>query len=352
MNTINNMIQRAVSAFRTNQSPLSFGRGWGWVLGLLLLSSCENGDVSFPDYDYQTVYFARQTPVRTITLGDDVYPTELDNQHRFQIYATMGGVNSNKSDRTIQIKVDETLCNGLKFEDGSDVKPMPNNYYQLGSNTITIPSGSIQGCVDVQLTDAFFADPLSTKVTYVIPLRMVSAAEKILDGKDYILYAVKYKNKYHGCWLSKGTDVLTTNGQSETVTRQPEFWEQADLVYLTTDGLQQSRYQVSANVTVVSASGKNSVETKTCDLLLTFDAGDHVTITTDTPDCTATGSGQWAWQAAKKAWGNKDRDQLTLQYEVTYSYTSGGQTVTTTRQTTETLVMRDRQSKLEDFTVN
>ena len=315
----------------------------------MMLSSCKNGDIEFPDFDHQTVYFARQSPVRTITLGDDIYPTELDNQHRFQIYATMGGVNSNNTDRTIQVAVDETLCTGKTFADGSSVKPLPANYYSLSGNTIIIPSGSIQGCVDVQLNDDFFADPLSTKVTYVLPLKMVSASEQILSGKDYTLYAVKYKNKYHGCWLSKGVDVITENGQQTTYDRQPAYWEEADLVYLNTDGLRQSRYQVTTNVTVVNASGKSSIETKSCDLLLTFDSNDRVTVSTDTPNCTATGSGQWERQAAKRAWGDKDRDQLTLQYDVSFSYLSGGTTVTTTRQTKETLVMRDRQSKLEDF---
>lgn len=319
-----------------------------WVL----MSACENGDIEFPDYDYQTVYFARQTPVRTITLGDDeVASTELDNAHRCQIYATMGGVNTNKQDRTIQIAVDESLCSGLQFADGSQVTPMPTTYYSLSGSTITIAEGNIMGCVDVQLTDAFFADALSTKVTYVIPVKMLSASETILSGKDYVLYAVKYKNKYHGCWLSKGTDIITTGTESETVSRQPDYWEKADLVYLTTDGLLQSRYQISVNVNVTGSNGKTNVETKTCDLILTFDKNDHVTVTTDTPNCTATGSGQWKRQAATKAWGNKDRDQLTLQYQVDFSYESAGTTVTTIRQTTETLVMRDRQSKLEDFTV-
>ena len=318
---------------------------------LLLLTSCENGDVEFPDFDYQTVYFAQQTPVRTITLGDDVFSTELDNQHRFQIYATMGGVNTNKRDRTIQIAVDNALCTGLQFEVGSDVRPMPADYYQLSGNTITISAGEIMGCVDVQLTDAFFADPLSTQVAYVIPLRMVGASDSILSGKDYTLYAVKYKNKYHGCWLSQGTDVISTGGKDSTVTRQPEYIEDADLVYLTTRSLQQSVYQVQTHVTVVNAQGKSTVETKTCDLQLTFDADEHCTVSTTTEGCTATGSGVWQWQGAKNSWNQKDRDQLTLSYCVTYTYESAGTTATTTVKTDEVLVMRDRQSSFEVFTL-
>jgi len=42
MNTLSNMIQRIISIFRTIQAPLPLGRGWGWVLGLLLLASCQD----------------------------------------------------------------------------------------------------------------------------------------------------------------------------------------------------------------------------------------------------------------------------------------------------------------------
>ena len=70
-------------------------RIYAFICGICALSaftSCENKEVEFDDFDYQTVYFAKQTPIRTIVLGDNVYPTELDNQHQFEVYATVGGV--------------------------------------------------------------------------------------------------------------------------------------------------------------------------------------------------------------------------------------------------------------------
>jgi len=288
------------------------------ILAIVLLqaalaatTSCQNDDIEFGDFDYQAVYFASQSPVRTITLGEDVYSTDLDNEHRFQIYARLGGAESNKKDRTISIAVDETLVNGLLYDDGTPVKALPRSYYTLGSNTITIAKGQMTGCVDIQLTDDFFADPLATQLTYVLPVRMVSASDSILSGEaksgvtspnivdagdwdtqpmNYTLYGLKYKNKYHGCWLSKGTD-----------------------------------------------------------LLLTFDDDGRCTVGTDTEGCTASGSGQWTYHGATKAWNKKDRDQITLDYNITFSYLSGGESVTTTLQTSETLVMRDRQSKYETF---
>lgn len=341
------------------------------LCAFICLTSCKNDDIEFGDYDYQTVYFARQTPVRTITLGEDVYSTDLDNAHSFQVYAKVGGVESNKRDRILNIAVVDSLCKHLVFADGSAVTPLPSSYYTLGSNTITIPSGTVSGCVDVQLTDAFFADSASTGLKYVLPIQIVSATDSILSGTaangvtnpslvkttdwdvaplNYTLYGLKYKNKYHGCWLSKGVDVLSTNGVDSTITRMPDDWENADLVYLTTDALQQSRYSISTNVNTLGTNNKPTISTITCSLILKFDDNGTCTVSTDTEGCAVTGTGQWTYHGLKQAWGKKDRDELTLDYTVTYTYKYGDTVVTTTRKTTETLCMRDRQSKLEDFT--
>lgn len=49
----------------------------------MILTSCENNDISFPDYEGgSTVYFAYQSPVRTLVMGEDEYDTTLDNQHK------------------------------------------------------------------------------------------------------------------------------------------------------------------------------------------------------------------------------------------------------------------------------
>ena len=56
------------------------------VLTTGILTSCENGDWEFPDYEYSAVYFAYQSPVRTLCMGEDVYDTSLDNEHKCQIF--------------------------------------------------------------------------------------------------------------------------------------------------------------------------------------------------------------------------------------------------------------------------
>lgn len=67
-----------------------------------LMTSCHNGDNEFPDFDYQTVYFARPTAGRTIELGKEPEADVTDdNQHRFRVKAVMGGVYENNRDRKI-----------------------------------------------------------------------------------------------------------------------------------------------------------------------------------------------------------------------------------------------------------
>src|SRR5690606_32827517 len=185
----------------------------------VFLVSCKNQDWEFPDFDYQTVYFAHQYPVRTITLGEDIYDNSLDNEWKFQIMATTGGVYESGT-VNVDIAVVDSLANGLEFgNSGNEILAMPREYYTLASDQIVIPGGSVVGGVEVQLTSAFFADPLAIQNTYVIPVVMtnVSNADSILSGvpagtnpkrtnpgdwaiqpKDFVLYAVKYINPWHG----------------------------------------------------------------------------------------------------------------------------------------------------------
>lgn len=321
---------------------------------ILLLTSCKNGDADFDDFDYQTVYFATTQPVRTIILGDDVYPNDDDNEHQFQVYATLGGVHSNRKDRHLTIAVDNSLCDGLYFEGDTDnkVTPLPANYYELTTNDITIKKGDIIGGVTVKLTDAFFADSLATTTHYVLPLRITSADDSILSSMDHTHYAVKYINKYTGNWLSKSTSTIkytdATQTVDTTVTDQPQHWEKATVTSQASIGYQQVRYNI-ANMVNTTQTVRNKTEivpiTVNTSLILTFDDSDNCTITTDSPLQTVTGSGRWTRQGAEKAWGDKDRDLLELNYDITYR--NGDQTVTVHR--TEQLVMRDRGVSYEEF---
>lgn len=323
-------------------------------------TACKNGDWEFPDYEYTTVYFGSQTPIRTLCMGEDVNPTELDNKHQCEIVATVAGVYNNNHDVKISISVDESLCNGLTFDGEKPVLPMPSGYYTIGDE-ITIPKGRVIGGTLVQFTDAYFNDPKTTEVTYVIPVKMnniIAGADSILCGtpmegitsprwshssdwsiqpKNYVLYAVKYKNKYHSAYLRRGKDTFS-GAKTGTVVRHAAYVEKDEVhenSEFTTRGLQQLLWDL-----VVTDQNNENVHTQ---LLLTFNESDGTcTLTSENKDVTATGSGQFVPKGDKNSWGDKDRDVLYLDYTLEYD---GIMCVTQ-----DTLVVRDRGMKAEWFT--
>ncbi len=304
------------------------------------LTSCKNGNQEFPDYEGgTTVYFAYQQPVRTIVLGDDEYDTTLDKAHKCKILATFGG-SYNGTNGSVQVSVDPTLVQNLTFEDGTPVKAMPENYYQLQTTNWSF-NGTMNGGSEVQLTDAFFNDPDAVKNTYVIPLVISSQTGfgKILTGelkeggspvrtdesqwdvlpKDYVLYCVKYQNKYHGYWLTNGSTSIDDIEKAPARFIQTRSMTSAvyHASYTTKDYVQ---YKRDKDGNKTSETEKVS-KTWNIDLLLTFDGSDHCTITPITAGITASGTGSWTDNGATKSWGNKDRDLMELTYNIDFNET-------------------------------
>lgn len=305
------------------------------LVSFLIFVSC-NKKREFPNYEYQTVYFAYQNPVRTITLGEDVFDTELDNQHKFRIMATTGGVYTSPGDVTIDVAIDNAMTNRLFFTPGGDpVVALPANYYSLASNKIVIPKGSITGGVEIQLSEAFFADPLAIKNTYVVPMVMknVTNADSILSGKNFVLYAVKYVNPWHGNYLRRGKDEIT-GSVTKTTIRHQQYVEKDEVKMVST----RSMSTVAMPLTFQNAAGANV----NCTLLLNFDNSGNCTVSSATTGVTASGNGKFVKRGEKKSWGDMDRDAMYLNYQLSIS----GMNVAST----DTLVLRDRAVKMEVFT--
>lgn len=201
-------------------------------IAAMAFMSCGNSDREFPDYDGgTTAYFAYQYPIRTLILGDvETYDNTSDNEGRFTIYGTFGGSYSG-TDARINISVDESLTEGLTFEDGTEVKPMPKDYYNYDdvNGSVLDYGGGFRGGVEVKLNEKFFNDPLSLKNTYVIPLVMgdftgvdkinrgtpmdenetplrQDAAKWKLTPKDFTMFCVNYINEKTATYLRRGTD--------------------------------------------------------------------------------------------------------------------------------------------------
>jgi hypothetical protein len=306
------------------------------LLLIAILTSC-NKEKIFPDFEYQTVYFAYQYPVRTVTFGEDIFNTDLDNQKKVKIFATTGGVYFAKNDVNVKIAVDNSLLgNGMTFgPGGADIIPMPTKYFSLASDNIIIPKGELSGGVEVQLTDDFFADPLAIRNSYVIPLRIISVtnADSILYNKDFMMYAVKYVNQWHGNYLRRGRDVFT-GSVSQTISRRTQFIENNEVRKLNTRTLTDLEFPI-----ILRDASNNNVNVT---LLLKFDSNGKCTVSSGTTNITATGTGEFVKRGDKNSWGNKDRDALYLNYQITLPTFSVA--------TTDTLVMRDRAVTMETFT--
>lgn len=327
---------------------------WGLLIMLFGLSSCENQDQDFPDFDYQTVYFATQYAMRIVELGeDDFVDNSMDNQHKVQIKATMGGVYSNSKRRIIDFKIENSLCDNLYFK-GTNVAvtPMPTEYYQLASNQITITSGNIQGGVEVQLTDAFFEDEKTLNDNYVIPLVMtnVQGADSILQGKpdafvdnpdrllssdwsilpkDYILYGIKYVNPWHGVYLRRGIDIKTMgDADAITVIRRAEYVEKDEIVYTATKSLQ----EIELPLTTKDELGTDV----TYNLRLQFADDGTCSVKSSSDDFTISGTGKFVSKGEKNSMGGKDRNAIYLDYTVDFKNQNMKYA------TKDTLVLRER----------
>lgn len=361
---------------------------YGVALGAfsLTFASCYNADKEFPDYEGgTTAYFAYQDPVRTVILGNDIYDNTLDNEHKIQIWATMGGAYDGRN-AVAQIVVDESLCDNLYFVDeggnpASPVLPMPTSYYKLGSNSIPY-NGDVRGYVEVQLTDAFFQDEKSIENTYVIPLVMksITGIDHILTGtpregltpvrtnssewevlpKDYVLYCVKYMNPWQARYIRRGVDRVTEKDVTTENIRK-------DFSLINSDPNRYTENPVNANDEVCSLTTKNMKQvifpvsfkrgngnaSVSCNLILTFE-GNKCTISTDDEGVVATGSGEYIEKGTEQSaykdyqWGNMNgelvqRDILRLSYDVNFN--DGAIKVSTA----DTLVVQTRESNQKVF---
>lgn len=326
-------------------------------------ASCENGDIDFPDYEEQTVYFPYQYPVRTLVMGDDEYDTSLDKEHKCLIKATFGG-SYNGSKGSVQVAVDNSLVNGLTFADGTPVKAMPESYYSLSTTNLKF-NGTFNGATEVTFTDAFFNDAEAANGVYVIPLVMTNQTgfSGIITGvpneegttpsrfdesawkvkpMDYVLYCVKYLNKYSGFWLAEGKDVITDEIGVKTQDRKASSVEKRNVIEIKTKSLTQSVLTVSYPFEYRGEGDKVMTKTLTADLLLTFDESGNCTITSTTEGVTATGNGKWEDDGAKKAWNEKDRDMIDVSYKIDFG---GGFTA----ETTDNLIWQRSGVKVEEF---
>jgi len=324
---------------------------------LVLLTSCQNKDLTFPDYKYNGVYFPLQYPLRTLVLGDSRSDNSLDKNLQFHIGVSIGGMYENKKSWNVEYMLDTTLVpSNLTTSAGDTLKVLPPAYFTLSPlNNVIIPAGSFDGLILVQLTDAFLDDPLAVKGDYVIPLRITgSTADSILRGvpavsnpnkniasdwdasaspKDFVLFGIKYINPYHGSYFHRGKDItLSAAGDTlSTVVYHQRYVENDQLWKLTTTGR-----------TTVETNGVGSQFSSNTELTLDIDSSGTINVKPVTTSALqAKGVGKYVKNS--EIWGGTKNNAMYLNY----IYKNG----TLNHVVTDTLVFRDNGVVFEQFSV-
>lgn len=334
------------------------------IIFIIGLVACENQPWDFPDYKLKAVYFPVQTPVRTLSIGEDRIDNSLDKEFKFDIGVSIGGMYENNKDWTIDYVVDTTLVRKVYqlsspqvYTTNNRIYALPESYYTLTPTpTVTIPTGSFNGLIRVQLTDAFFNDTLALSGRYVIPLKMTdTSADSILLGhaiianadprvttqwnanqspKNWVMYGINYVNPYHGTWLHRGRDIRLniSTGVKDTVTFKQLYVEKDAIVKLVSTGRKNAICNGLAKLT-----GTNMA------MLLNFandkgTPGDITISKSPTSIYTVTGTGHFQDIAtSKESWTGLTWQSMYL----SYAYTDP----TYTHTIVDTLVFRDRGTK-------
>lgn len=331
---------------------------------LAAVLACTNNDIEFDDFEFQTVYFPYQTPLRSLMLGDEVIgDNSIDLEHAFSVGASMGGAYENTKDRELTVALAPELAANITDGSGNTLEILPSSYYDATFDKIVIPKGSFFGKMRVNLTDAFFNDPMSTGLHYVLPVRITGATaiDSILQGspatgvdfpdprvssdwevspKDYVLFGIKYVNPTHGVYLYRGkrTNVADANDvQSYT----EKFLDDNINVSLNTESLSASSTSRIGGTFSTSSNSKYTMQ-------LTFDESTNgVTVSQkDATTVVVNGTGSYYSKDDSEAESYNGKKHRTIYLD--YTFEDDGKTY----QVNDSLVFVDTNMKFEEFSVN
>lgn len=356
------------------------------LLATLMLAACENDPIKFEDFTTQSVYFPLQLPIRTIVLGEDRIDNSIDLQRAFNIGVSIGGLLENTTDRSVDFIIDPSIfpdvtapvlkdtlygkdMNGIS----SKLLILPPNYYSMVPDAqVTVPKGSFNGLIRINLTDDFFNDPNAVKLKYVLPLRITDVPDgfSLLTGKvsapsivsprwyvaadwatgfmpkDFTLFAVKFINPWHGTFFYRGVQ-----DKDGVITKYHAIDISANATAkIETSGLQTATYNRMGEKLGTAYKSK-----------LTFsDAVDGVgdiTVSQAT-GTTYTVSGTGKYYKSSTAFGKENgwtvdpiSGKIIGSLTLTLDFTVQGLAGVTLAHFTDTLVCRGNDVKFEEFTI-
>lgn len=189
------------------------------LLLAFVMTACYDDYTS--DYEYTAAYFAYQYPVRTVVMDFE------GNDFQIQVGAVYGGRYSySGTSEAVNFTIADTLITNHPEYADMGVKLMPQSWYTLSDeSTINIVDSNV-GAVTVTIKrDSLTKYDDASQKTYVIPFQITGATtDSILEGKDFSLVMVKFKNQFDGRYYVKGVDkTLAPDGSvaSEAVYSNP-----------------------------------------------------------------------------------------------------------------------------------
>ena len=194
-----------------------------FLIAFLLVSLTGCYDSFDKDFEYSTVYFASQKPLRTVIADTDM---------KIKVGVAIGGMRKVNVNDWASFTIDPSLLVGTTFT------LLPSNYYTLSSaDKMTISNQNLAiADVEISFTDDFYNDPNAYQKFYALPFKItghnLDSIAKGVGGvnKDYSIVAIKAVSKYQGSYYVRGTMVrLNTDGTSGTLKTDTTIYNTADL---------------------------------------------------------------------------------------------------------------------------
>lgn len=168
------------------------------------------------DFDYSATFIAYQYDLRTFV---------LDEGEQFKFTVALAGLMENDRDYNVELELDPSLLEGslASFCDVSkvsgeyvstqisaaglaEITVLPDSYYTIeGMESLCIRKGCHTASVTLKAKEAMRLDSKMFAPYYALGFRIKSAeTDKIVEGKDYAVIAVKCENRFFGSWSRSG----------------------------------------------------------------------------------------------------------------------------------------------------
>lgn len=270
------------------------------LFSLFAFTSCYEDYVN--DYEFSTVYFAHQKPLRTII---------ADRNMSMNVGIAIGGKREVDKKDWAEFKIDNSLL------EGTNLKPLPESYYTLSDeSTFKVSKTSLQVAdVTINFTEDFYNDENSVKQYYAIPFEVVSSSlDSILDSKKTSIVAVKYVSAYHGEFYVKG--VISELDSDGSVIGDPVRYENADL----SKNLLRSVSTISRNVVCREGVANFNTDKAEEKVQLTINSEDNTVEVGTAPDGIAITDGSGTYEYSF----DEEKMESKLEISITYKFSKDG----------------------------